>query len=79
MPWKVEAFVMADTQEIAIEAERYFKSPSGKEKFQRFAEANPNHPNPIQGFFSTQEEGRIFGRSIFQVKANRIVLLASCE
>src|SRR5688572_134067 len=56
-PWKLEAYILADTLATAKEAERYFKTPAGKEKFQRFAEANPDHPNPIEGFFSSQELG----------------------
>lgn len=77
-PWKVEAFILADTKAAAVKAERYFKSPSGKEKFERFAQVNPEHPNPIEGFFSSQNPGRTFGRSQFKVKQNRIVVLTKC-
>lgn len=75
-PWKLEAFILADTRITARKAEIYFKSPSGKEKFKRFAEKNPDHPNPIQGFFSEQKIGRLFGRKEtgFKIEENSIIL-----
>lgn len=77
-PWKVEAFILADTEQAAKESERYFKSPSGKEKFTRFADSYPEHPNPIQGFFDVQEEGRKFGRSRFKVGKNDVAVMTGC-
>lgn len=78
-PWKIEAFILADTREAAEEVERYFKTPSGKEKFANFAESNPEHPNPIEGFFDAQDVGRKFGRSRFEIASNRIVSVKICE
>lgn len=75
-PWRVEAFILAETRETARKAEKYFKNAAGQQKFQRFAEANPDHPNPIEGFFDSQEIGRLFGRreTGFEVKAKTVVL-----
>lgn len=60
-PWRIEAYVSCDTEQTAVIVEAYFKNTSGKEKFSNFEEANPNHPNPKQGFFDTLEVGRAFG------------------
>ena len=78
-PWRIEAFFLADTREIARRAEKYFKSPAGKQKFERFAEANPEHLNPIEGFFTSQEVGRLFGRRAtgFKVKSNIMIVKRS--
>jgi predicted GIY-YIG superfamily endonuclease len=78
-PWGLEAFVLADTRQTARAAEVYFKNTSGKEKFQRFAAANPNHPNPIAGFFESQDVGRKFGRARFEVANNRVMLVSECD
>lgn len=69
MPWKLEAYILADTRDAAETVEAYFKNSSGKEKFQKFTEANPDHPNPIEGFFGSQQVGRVFGRSSFKIRA----------
>lgn len=69
-PWELRAFVQADSEEIAQTVERYFKNSSGQEKLTRFREQNPDHPNPINGYFSSLEEGKVFGRSSFKVKEN---------
>ncbi len=61
-PWRIEAYVLCDTEETAQIVEAYFKNTSGKEKFEIFARKNPNHPNPKQGFFDTAREGRAFGK-----------------
>ena len=60
-PWRIVAFVSCDTEATAVIVEAFFKNTSGKEKFTRFAAANPHHPNPKQGFFDTLEAGRGFG------------------
>jgi putative endonuclease len=61
-PWRIEAYVLTDTEQTATTVEEYFKTPSGTEKFDRFATSNPLHPNPKQGFFDSLTEGRAFGR-----------------
>lgn len=76
-PWSIEHFILAETRAVAEEAERYFKSSSGQEKFRNFATANPDHPNTIQGFFRSQEARRKFGRSSFQISANTIRLVSA--
>ena len=73
VPWEIRAFLLADTEETAIEAERYFKSPSGQEKFDPFRDQE----NPFTAFFSTLQVGRKFGRSRFEVTANNIVQVIS--
>lgn len=80
MPWGLEALVMADTEEIAVKVEEYFKNNSGQEKFRNYAAANTGHTNPINGFFESLAEGRKFGRSSFMVKANNdgAVLFTGC-
>lgn len=77
-PWVLEAFILADTRENARLAEAYFKNTSGKEKFKRFAESNPDHPNPVQGFFdSINEEHHGFGRgeNRFHVLKGNIIIV----
>lgn len=69
MPWRVEAFLLADKEATAIEAERYFKSPSGQEKFDPYR----GQENPYEAFFSTLQVGRKFGRSRFEVTGNNFV------
>ena len=76
-PWNLEYFVLAETEDVARTAELYFKNTSGKEKFTRFADANPDHPNPIKGFFEAQDVGRVFGRSGFKV-GWEVVVMQSC-
>lgn len=60
-PWRIEAYVECDTEHTSDVVERYFKNTSGREKFDNFEAANPNHPNPKQGFFDTLEGARGFG------------------
>ncbi len=78
-PWKVEAVVLVDERPTARKIEKYFKSPSGKEKFQNFSKDNPENPNPIEGFFASQEAGRLFGKATtgFVVKAKTVLLTNS--
>ena len=79
MPWALDAAVLADSEEIAIKVEAYFKNTSGQEKFKRFAEQNPHHANPINSYFSSLTEGKKFGRASFQVKENTgTVVFTSC-
>ncbi|MCD8498156.1 MAG: GIY-YIG nuclease family protein [Alphaproteobacteria bacterium] len=80
-PWRLEAFILADTRQTAERAEEYFKTPSGQQKFERFAEANPDHPNPITGFFASQTEGRLFGRreSGFVIEKTGIVSVTMAQ
>lgn len=82
-PWRIDAFVSADTEETAQIVEAYFKNSSGQEKFKNFAEANPHHPHPIQGFFDTLEEGRGFGSRERRFHATRedsgtVMVMATC-
>lgn len=74
-PWKMEAFILAETKKIAQTAEAYFKNSSGKEKFKPFADQE----NPIESFFSSQDVGRIFGKSTFKIVKNRIAMVGECE
>lgn len=79
MPWRIEAFILADTRKTAKIAEAYFKNSSGQEKFKRFAETNPDHPNPIEGFFHEQQVGRKFGKSRFEIKNNTLIYVTACD
>lgn len=80
MPWEVEAFVMTDTEETAIKVEAYFKNTSGQEKLKNFAAANPDHPNPKNGYFSSLTVGKKFGRSSFKVKeATGTAVFTACD
>ncbi|MFN3828123.1 MAG: GIY-YIG nuclease family protein [Micavibrio sp.] len=80
-PWELRAFVHADSEEIAQTVEAYFKNASGQEKLTKFRQENPEHPNPVRGYFESLRAGKKFGRSSFQVKANEngIVTFALCS
>jgi predicted GIY-YIG superfamily endonuclease len=80
MPWELRAFAHADSEVIAQTVEAYFKNTSGQEKLARFREQNPEHTNPIEGYFSSLEVGKKFGRSTFQVKEaiNGTVVFTQC-
>lgn len=58
-PWRIEAYVLCDNQDTALVVEAFFKNDSGQEKFRNFEQANPQHPNPRQGFFDTLAEGTL--------------------
>lgn len=72
---------MADSEEIAIAVEAYFKNSSGQEKLKKFREANPAHANPIRGYFESLNVGKKFGRSTFQVKeaTGGTVIFTACR
>ena len=79
VPWALEALALADTQDIAVTVEAYFKNNSGQEKFKKFSEVYPGHPNPINGYFSSLTEGKKFGRSSFRVLKNEgTVVFTAC-
>ncbi len=81
MPWELRAYAMADSEEIAIAAEKFFKNSSGQEKLTKFREANPEHINPVRGYFESLEAGRKFGRSSFEVKekSGGTIVFTACE
>ncbi len=81
MPWDLRAYAMADSEEIAIAVEAYFKNSSGQEKLQKFREANTAHANPIRGYFESLNVGKKFGRSTFQVKevTGGTVIFTACR
>lgn len=70
MPWKIQGYIMAETHDAALAAERYFKNTSGKEKIQRY----DLESNPVEAFLNETEIGKKFGRSVFEVKTKTIVI-----
>lgn len=76
-PWRVEAYILAETLDLAVNVEEYFKSSSGKEKFKRYKDANPDSENPIKEFFEIQSIGRKFGMSRFEV-GRLLPVMKSC-
>ena len=81
MPWELRAFAHADSEEIAIAVEAYFKNSSGQEKLKKFREANTAHANPIRGYFESLNVGKKFGRSTFRVKeaTGGTVIFTACR
>lgn len=66
-PYELQAYLMAGTREEAEMIEHYFKSRSGKERFERYAANHPDSHNPIQEYLSSLTVGTKFSKSKFQV------------
>lgn len=61
-PWNIEAFVLTIDKDTAEVVERYFKNSSGREKFDRYKDSNPESQNVRVDYFQSLEVGKSFGR-----------------